>query len=483
MSLAFTKLALGIDCGEGAITLTALGRRLRRFTVIDQLRLTHPLGEDAGVQVAAFLDRHRLREARAIACLPRDAVLVRFLDLPVEAEPQLAKVIGYQLSALHPFKDEQVYWDCKVVEHEPKAKQISAMVVLAESSRVNLYRQMLQELGLRLSGLTLGAAAVARLAKPLLPPTTLIVNGRSSDAELLSFRQGNLCATQSIAVEPSASARERFEREWHRALAALPISDPATLPWFVCGSVPAPFSDLLQGASPLPAPKLNLTFHPVSPVLGARPDPAIAAEGSARARLEGDATSSHGSAGFDWPSLAAAYLGLLRDTSSFINLLPSPERWLPQRTVPLPAYGLGATAMLLALTLAAHGWIERALYGRALDRQMLRLAVPAQRVKQQEQATGALENRAAVLGALQASNWQKLRLLEELTKLLPDGTWLEELHMDEDTVEINGFSDRAADLVPPLENSRYFTQVEFAAPITRDVKSKEVFRIRMRLKH
>jgi len=56
------------------------------------------------------------------------------------------------------------------------------------------------------------------------------------------------------------------------------------------------------------------------------------------------------------------------------------------------------------------------------------------------------------------------------------------LHINEDTVEIYGMSKRAADLVPPLENSPYFTQVEFTAPITRDNQNKEVFRIRMRLK-
>ena len=83
----------------------------------------------------------------------------------------------------------------------------------------------------------------------------------------------------------------------------------------------------------------------------------------------------------------------------------------------------------------------------------------------------------------EAGNWQKLRLLSQLTKLLPDGTWLEDLQISEDAVEISGRSGRTADLVPPLETSPYFTQVEFTAPIVRDNQNKEVFRIRMRLKH
>ena len=446
-----TKLLLGVDFSGGECHLAALGRRFRRFMLLDELHLPQPMNEDAASKVAAFLDHHRLHEARVIACLPREAVLVRFLNLPAEAEPQLAKVVGYQLSALHPYKDDEVHWDCAVVDRDPKTKQISVMVVLAEKSRVNRSKQVLQELGLRLSGLTLGAAALAVLLKPLLPPTALLVCGRSSGVELLSFHQGNLCATQEISLEPSANVQERFEREWHRALAALPVSDPAALPRFVCGSVPAAFSAFLEGASPLPGPKLNLS-KPRGPV------------------------------DFEWPALAAAYAGLTRRAAASINLLPPEERWEPRTAARLPVYILSATAALLALTLASHTWIERALYNRALERALRGVQLQAQQLQRQNQETSTLEAHAALLENLRAANWHKLDMLQQLTKLLPDGTWLQELRISEDTVEMNGYSNHAAELVPPLENSPFFTQVEFTAPITRDNQNREVFRIRMRLK-
>jgi Tfp pilus assembly protein PilN len=448
----FTKLVVGIDCSGGGYHLTALGRRFRRYTLVGELQLLEPLGEDAPAKVAAFLDRHHLRDARVIACLPREAVLVRFLNLPQETEPQLAKVVDYQLGSLHPFKDGQVYWDCAVVERDPKTKQIGVMVVLAEKSRVSEFKRVLQELGLRLSAVTLGAVTMAGLLKPQSPPMALIACGRVTGVELLSFHQENLCATQEIPFEPVASLQERFERERHRVLAALPLSDPAAIPWFVCGPMPPVFSALLEGASPLPPPKLNL----------------------GRASGEG---------GFDWPALAAAYAGLMRrGASPVINLLPPDERWQPQAAAGLPVYALSATALLLAFTLASHTWIERMLYSRALGRELHRLNVHAQQIRGQNQETSSLEERAAVLENVRAVNWQKLRMLHQLTKLLPDGTWLQELNISEDTVDINGYSNRAADLVPPLENSPYFTQVEFTAPITRDNQNREVFRIRMRLK-
>jgi len=448
----FTKLVVGIDCDGGGYHLTALGRRLNRYTLVGELQLPEPLGEDAPAKVAAFLDRHHLREARVIACLPREAVLVRFLSLPQETEPQLAKVVDYQLSSLHPYKEGQVYWDSAVLERDPKTKQIAVMVVLAEKSRVSEFKRMLQDLGLRPSAVTLGAAAMAALLKPQLPPMALIAFGRGTGVELLSFHRGYLCAAQEIPFEPGATLPERFERERHRVLAALPSSDPGAIPWFVCGPMPPAFPALLEGASPLPPPKLNLS----NVSLGR---------------------------GFDWAALAAAYAGQMRrGAGPVINLLPQVERWQPQAAARVPTYALSATALLLALTLASHSWIERALYRRALDREIHRLNVHAQQIRGQNQEASSLEARAAVLENVRAGNWQKLRMLQQLTKLLPDGTWLQELNINEDTVDINGFSNHAADLVPPLENSPYFTQVEFTAPITRDNQNREIFRIRMRLK-
>jgi Tfp pilus assembly protein PilN len=326
------------------------------------------------------------------------------------------------------------------------------MVVLAEKSRVSEFKRALQELGLRPSAVTLGAAPMAGLLKSHLPSLALIACGRGTGVELLSFHQGNLCATQEISIEPVASLQQRFERERHRVLSALPLSDPAAIPWFVCGPMPPAFSALLEGASPLPPPKLNLR------------------KGSA----EG---------GFDWPSLAAAYAGLVRrGAAPIINLLPPDERWQPHAAARLPVYALSAMASLLALTLASHAWIERALYSRALDRELHRLNVHAQQIRGQNQETSSLEAQAAVLENVRSSNLQKLHMLQQLTNLLPDGTWLQELNISEDTVDINGYSNHAAGLVPALEKSPYFTQAEFTAPITRDNQNREVFRIRMRVK-
>lgn len=448
MSLIYTKLALGVEWSGSTMHLVALGRRFRHFVVLGGLHLPEALDEGARNKVSEFLDRHRMREARVVACLPREAVLVRFLDLPAEAEPRLTQVVGYQISVLHPFQDAQVLWDCAVVAREQN--QIQVMVVLAEKSRLDWHRQVLANLGLRVNSLTLVAASLTALMKAQLPETVLVVRGRTEGVELIGFNRGNLVATRDIPVEPSASAVERFERELHSVRAVLP--DPAQLALFTCGSLPSAFPKLLSDAAALPAPKLPLSQPP----------------------------------GFEladyFPALAAAYVGLVRKPAPSINLLSPEERWQPKRRAHVPLYALGTTAALLTLVVTAHAWIENALYARALERQIQALQSRASEVRQESQQASTLAARAAWLDSLRAETWRKLQLLQELTRLLPDGTWVRELQLEEKTAELDGYSNRAADLVQPLENSPYFSQVEFTSPIMRDAQSKEIFRIRMRLK-
>jgi general secretion pathway protein L len=58
-------------------------------------------------------------------------------------------------------------------------------------------------------------------------------------------------------------------------------------------------------------------------------------------------------------------------------------------------------------------------------------------------------------------------VLDELSVLLPDSTYLTELSLDAGRLRITGVSANAAELVPLLEGSGYFTNAAFYAPTTR----------------
>ncbi|HEV2495149.1 MAG TPA: type II secretion system protein GspL [Terriglobia bacterium] len=450
----FTRVALGVDWDGGALNLVALGRRFGRFVVVGTLRVPDAASPTAANVVSKFIKRYHLREARVIASLPREALLVRFLDLPAEAEPQLGQVVGYQIEGLHPFPKGQVSWDCAIVGRRGDKKQLRVMVVIIEKSRLAEYLNALKALGLRASSLTLSAACLSLLlqGQGVIPEGSLVICGRESGLELVGFDKDGLSVTRDVAVGSDSSAADQLARELHGVRAFLGVEDSAAIRLFACGSMPPIYSPLVSDAAPLPQPKLRM---------------------AQRAPLD---------LGAPLLALAAAYAGLVRKPAVYINLLPADEQWHPRRFVRSPIYGLEATAGLLALLVLAHGPIENVFYARALDLEIKRLRPRAEAVRRQEQQADALAARAQTLESLRRESWRKLEILRELTRLLPDGTWVQEVHVGDGTVEIFGTSTRAADLVRPLENSPYFSQVEFTSPITRDAQNKEIFQMRMRLK-
>jgi len=70
-----------------------------------------------------------------------------------------------------------------------------------------------------------------------------------------------------------------------------------------------------------------------------------------------------------------------------------------------------------------------------------------------------------------------LDMLEELTRILPDNTWLNGLQYDEHKLLVQGQSPNATELIEELEDSPYFQDVKFASPITKDANRIERFQI------
>ena len=58
-------------------------------------------------------------------------------------------------------------------------------------------------------------------------------------------------------------------------------------------------------------------------------------------------------------------------------------------------------------------------------------------------------------------------MLEALSRVLPDHTYVTELHMAGSRLQISGITRDAPSLIPLIEQSRHFTRATFYAPTTR----------------
>ncbi|HEX3430098.1 MAG TPA: PilN domain-containing protein [Rhizomicrobium sp.] len=68
-----------------------------------------------------------------------------------------------------------------------------------------------------------------------------------------------------------------------------------------------------------------------------------------------------------------------------------------------------------------------------------------------------------------------LRILSEVTRELPDGTWLTEFELDSGKVHIQGFSKSASDVVGDIDRSPLFANAQFMAPLQSSQNGNERF--------
>jgi general secretion pathway protein L len=68
-----------------------------------------------------------------------------------------------------------------------------------------------------------------------------------------------------------------------------------------------------------------------------------------------------------------------------------------------------------------------------------------------------------------------LAMLSELTRLLPDGTWITEFELDGGKVHIQGFSKSASDVVGEIDRSPMFANAQFMAPLQSAQNGNERF--------
>jgi general secretion pathway protein L len=89
-------------------------------------------------------------------------------------------------------------------------------------------------------------------------------------------------------------------------------------------------------------------------------------------------------------------------------------------------------------------------------------------VDAQQQEIDALQEQTRRLIAFRTQSPEPLVVLNELTHLLKDDTWLTNLQYSEKHMQIQGQSPTASALISLLEESPFFSKVSFVSPLTQD---------------
>ena len=163
------------------------------------------------------------------------------------------------------------------------------------------------------------------------------------------------------------------------------------------------------------------------------------------------------------------------DTSGNINFIPAPDRKMNN----------AAGRPLTRLALLTFIFIMASLY-----LPLLRYSATVEQVENQveQSRTQAMQTQALInkkhailekinfLADRDQQHIPYIRYIHELTRRLPDNTWIHRLVIRDGKMQIQGESDAATSIIRILEESDYFEHAQFRSPVTKNnATGKEEF--------
>ena len=154
------------------------------------------------------------------------------------------------------------------------------------------------------------------------------------------------------------------------------------------------------------------------------------------------------------------------------NLLPDRLR---QKTEKLPRIIYSAlitlTCLLLAAVMAMPVWLESQTVN-ALQLKTEALEKDAKKVKALQKDIDAIIDETRQLLAEKSAAPEVILMLNTLSSLIKDDTWLSYAQYSDGHLQIQGESPTASTLIAVLEASELFDHARFASPVTQDTVSK-----------
>lgn len=146
------------------------------------------------------------------------------------------------------------------------------------------------------------------------------------------------------------------------------------------------------------------------------------------------------------------------------------------------ARALAALAVVLLLTNLYLSPLHKALQAGVLERKLAIHAQATARLQALRAEYATLRARSNFVAGRRNQRPPVIALLAELTRLLPDDSWLERLSLEGDELQLQGQSSKPAALIQQIESSAYFDKTQFRAPITRNDRTlRDHFHISTRL--
>ncbi len=402
-------------------------------------------------EISQFFRSHQLDRSNIVLGLPRGDIIIRYLDLPVEVADNLKQVVQYQVQSFEPTEEEKYYYDYVKVNQGPGAKRLSVLLVMVKRSVLDTHLEVLRDLGIKPKSVTANSVALSNLFlqsnRNFLQKVFILAQLTDSGIEIITLRDGALAYSRETPREGSTNWKELLLREVEEATGKVRMGPDDTIEKFVLAG---------DGAD---AAKQALSSEiPDCELIGSSLRFEVPPEN--KSRLQEAAAS-----------LGLAYSGLVRRSPIQLDLLPAQLRTHQARWAYIPAIILTLVNIGLLVALGVRPIFQDRILVRKLDQEVQSMRGRVQKVQAVRNQAKALQQRIEYIEGIYRKRDMNLEVLQELTNILPQDTFLTMYANREDSIALAGSSPSAPDLIPKLEQSPLLKDVAIQGSIFKDVQT------------
>ena len=401
--------------------------------------------------VVSLLPHINLGRDRVYLCVPQEQAVVQQVFLPLAAQENLQQVLDYEIERQLPFKREDVYYD--FLPAGKRGDKLCVYVFAIPKRNLTGLVTLLESLGIKPNGVETTVTALANY---------LLFTGQTG-ASAGALVAGHPGYWEMIGVETKASGwkpgaellfTQRFpNHDWaHGVGKELLLEYSRQVPnLYRCGDLAA-----LNGVA--------------TERLAQAED--IGALGNPRLR------GFNGGDSDLIPAIGTALRGV-REAALKANFLhhENGEADSGRTLSRLNSVLLGA--FLIALIIWGVSFpIKDELRFRQLQAENRKLTPAIEALRKEEDQLERLRKEANFISGLEQRRGEVLRVVDELSKTVPNSAYLSNLRYRSGVLEVQGNAESASALIPLLERSPVFENVGFNAPSNRGRDNRETFSLK-----
>ncbi len=154
-----------------------------------------------------------------------------------------------------------------------------------------------------------------------------------------------------------------------------------------------------------------------------------------------------------------------------INLLPSEKRAKKMNALRLVNYSLGILLVLLFVISVVFPIWNKMQFIKLLEPELSAYSQKSMETTKLREQVEIAKDEALFLGEKKKASILTLEILDELTQIVPDDTWINQLEIKDNELNIHGESISSAALLPLIEASKLFSNAQFRSPVTQNRQS------------